>query len=57
VGQRRADAVKNYLVTQHNLDANRIEALSAGESQPIADNATAEGRRQNRRVEIELFVP
>jgi outer membrane protein OmpA-like peptidoglycan-associated protein len=56
-GQQRADSVKDYLVTQHNLDANRIEATSAGQAQPIADNATAEGRQQNRRVEIELFVP
>lgn len=57
VGQRRADAVKDYLVKQHNLDPNRIETRSAGESSPIADNTTAEGRKQNRRVEIELFVP
>lgn len=56
-GQRRADAVKDYLVRQHKIDAQRIEATSAGESQPIADNGTAEGRRQNRRVEVELYVP
>lgn len=57
VGQRRAEAVRDYLVQQHNIDTGRIDVASAGESQPIADNATAEGRTQNRRVEIELFVP
>ncbi|HLV02802.1 MAG TPA: OmpA family protein, partial [Acidobacteriota bacterium] len=56
VGQRRADAAKNYLVQQHNIDESRIEATSAGESSPIGDNTTEEGRRQNRRVEVELFV-
>ena len=57
VGQRRADAVKDYLVKQHNIDAGRIEATSGGESNPIADNSTKEGRMQNRRVEVELYVP
>ncbi|GAB4241047.1 MAG: hypothetical protein Kow00109_16260 [Acidobacteriota bacterium] len=57
VGQRRADAVKAYLVKQHNIDEQRIETKSAGESSPIADNSTAEGRKQNRRVEVELYVP
>ena len=56
-GQRRADAVKDYLVEEHNIDAGRIETRSAGESQPIADNARPQGREENRRVEVELFVP
>lgn len=56
-GQRRADSVKDYLVKQHKIDAGRIETKSGGSSNPIADNATEEGRRQNRRVEIELYVP
>jgi outer membrane protein OmpA-like peptidoglycan-associated protein len=57
VAQQRADAVKDYLVTQHKIDAARIETKSGGKSNPIADNTTEEGRKQNRRVEIELFVP
>ncbi|MFB3902952.1 MAG: PKD domain-containing protein [Acidobacteriota bacterium] len=56
-GLRRAEAVKDYLVRQHKIDAARIDTKSGGKTNPIADNATAEGRRQNRRVEIELFVP
>ena len=57
VGMKRAEAVKDYLVKQHKLDANRIETKSGGEGSPIADNSTDEGRKQNRRVEVELYVP
>ena len=47
----RADAVRSYLVKQ-GVASDRVKAEGAGESQPIADNATAEGRANNRRVEI-----
>ncbi|MDA2923835.1 PKD domain-containing protein [Acidobacteria bacterium AH-259-L09] len=57
VGQRRADAVKDYLVKERSIDGSRIETRSAGESQPISDNKTPEGRKENRRAEVELFVP
>lgn len=57
VGERRAQAAKDYLVNQHNIEGDRIEVASAGETSPIADNTTAEGRKQNRRIEVELFVP
>ena len=56
-GLRRAEAVKNYLVVEQGIDPSRFEVLSAGETQPIADNTSPEGRSQNRRAEIELFVP
>ena len=56
VGQKRADAVKAYLVKEHQIDESRIETKSAGESQPVSDNGTKEGREDNRRVEIELSV-
>ncbi|MFQ5741080.1 MAG: PKD domain-containing protein [Acidobacteriota bacterium] len=55
-GEKRAQAVKDYLVKQQ-VSEERIEVKSAGESQPIADNKTREGRKENRRVEIELYVP
>ena len=57
VGQQRADGVASYLVSEHNIDASRIQTRSASESQPVGDNQTEEGQRQNRRVEIELTVP
>ena len=56
-GQRRADAVKDYLVRENDISEGRIETKSAGESQPMADNSTAQGRQENRRVEVELSVP
>jgi flagellar motor protein MotB len=56
-GLRRAEGVQAYLVNEQNIAASRIETQSAGESQPISDNQTPQGRRDNRRVEIELFVP
>jgi outer membrane protein OmpA-like peptidoglycan-associated protein len=56
-GLKRADAAKEYLVEEQQISETRIETKSAGESQPIADNGTAQGREQNRRIEIELFEP
>lgn len=53
LGQRRAEAVKAYLVSQ-GVPANRIYTDSKGEKQPVADNRTQEGRAKNRRVEVEV---
>ncbi len=49
LSQRRAESVRQYLIGK-GLPASRLDAIGKGESNPIADNATAEGRAQNRRV-------
>ena len=51
---KRAQAVKRYLVSQ-GIAAQRIEVMGYGESQPVADNTTPEGRQLNRRVEVKLI--
>jgi len=51
LSQHRAEAVRTYLVG-HGVAADRITAQGFGPSQPIADNASPEGRADNRRVEI-----
>jgi OOP family OmpA-OmpF porin len=54
LSQRRADAVRRYLV-QSGVAAEALEARGYGETQPIADNATEEGRQANRRVEFRVI--
>ena len=51
LSERRAQSVVNYLVAQ-GIDGARLEAVGKGESEPVADNDTPQGRRQNRRVVI-----
>lgn len=53
LSERRANAVKQYLISK-GVDGNRVYAEGKGELEPVATNATRQGRAQNRRVEIEL---
>ena len=48
---KRADAVKRVMVEEFGIDESRITTEGYGESKPIADNSTRDGRAQNRRVE------
>lgn len=54
LSERRADSVAEYLLDQGVVVA-RLETIGFGEANPIADNATAEGRSLNRRVELSLL--
>jgi outer membrane protein OmpA-like peptidoglycan-associated protein len=52
LSQQRAEAVKSILVTEYNIDASKLAIEGRGETQPLANNNTAEGKAQNRRVEF-----
>lgn len=54
LSQQRAEAVRTYLI-QGGVQASRITARGYGETQPIADNGTEEGRGRNRRVEMRVL--
>ncbi|MGZ4980720.1 MAG: OmpA family protein [Methylobacter sp.] len=53
LSQRRAEAVKNFLVT-NGISPQRISAQGMGKDYPVATNSTAAGRQQNRRVEVTI---
>lgn len=54
LSERRVKAVQAYLVEHHGLRAEQFIPVGYGESQPLADNATPEGRLRNRRVEFQV---
>jgi outer membrane protein OmpA-like peptidoglycan-associated protein len=57
LSQDRAASVKNWLVSNANIDASRISIHPMGESDPVASNQTKSGQKQNRRVEIVAMNP
>ncbi len=56
LSQQRADSVKSYLL-QQGIRSGRLLASGMGETRPIADNLSASGRQQNRRVEVIIKNP
>lgn len=55
LGQRRAARVAAYLITHKGINPLRVTTLSYGEQAPLGNNATRQGRHQNRRVEIAVY--
>ena len=55
LSQQRAESVTNYLISQ-GIDVDRFTIKWYGENQPKADNATAEGKSKNRRVELAIVA-
>jgi OmpA-OmpF porin, OOP family len=52
LSQERASAVKQYIMANMNLDAAKVMAIGYGETKPIANNETKEGRAKNRRIDL-----
>ena len=52
LSKKRAEAVKNALVSIYNISSDRLTSEGKGESEPVGDNGTIEGKAQNRRVEF-----
>ena len=55
LSQRRADAVVQYLASKYSVAAHRFYLIGIGKDKEVAPNNTAEGRKQNRRVEVQLL--
>jgi outer membrane protein OmpA-like peptidoglycan-associated protein len=55
LGEERAMAVRDYIAKTHGIALSRINVISYGESNPVADNNTKDGRAQNRRVVIRIL--
>ena len=54
LSERRASSVRKVLVDEYGVGGNRVDSIGYGETRPVADNATDEGRAINRRVEAEV---
>ena len=55
LSNRRADAVVQYLASKYGIAAHRFYLIGIGKDKEVAPNTTAEGRKQNRRVEVQLL--
>jgi len=57
LSQRRAEEVARFLTIEYKVPVRSITMLGEGYAQPVADDHTRDGRKQNRRVEVKLWVP
>ena len=56
LSERRADAVIQYLASQHKIPAHKIYLIGLGKDKPVESNSTREGRAKNRRVDVRLLT-
>ena len=56
LGLLRAKGIMKYLTLEKNVNPARVSSVSYGATAPVGDNSTAQGREQNRRVEIRLYT-
>jgi outer membrane protein OmpA-like peptidoglycan-associated protein len=56
LGEQRAEAVRRYLNMEHGIPLHRMSVISYGESAPVTDNDSKEGRAQNRRVALVVLM-
>lgn len=56
LGEGRAEAVRDYLNKKHKFPLHRMNVISYGEEEPVADNAKRDGRAQNRRVALVVLA-
>lgn len=56
LSQDRADAVKQYLVSQFGSNAEKVSSIGYGEARPVATNETTAGRARNRRIDLVIHV-
>jgi outer membrane protein OmpA-like peptidoglycan-associated protein len=57
LSERRAAAVEAFLVEEYGIREDRLQTAGFGESRPVADNSSPEGKQQNRRVELVRLSP
>jgi outer membrane protein OmpA-like peptidoglycan-associated protein len=57
ISQARAASVTRYLVNERKMPIRSISTIGSGYTNPVGDDKTVEGRKENRRVEVRLFVP
>lgn len=57
LSERRAQTVARYLANEYKIPVRSISMLGSGYAQPVADDKTRDGRKQNRRVEVRIWIP
>ena len=57
LSERRADSVRRFLIDNYNIDPGRLDSIGYGQDRPTDTNDTAQGRQNNRRVELVRIAP